>query len=132
MQQQMQREEHSIGELFSQLAADTGILIRQEVSLAETELTRKASKAGKDVGALVIGGAVGYAGLLAVIAGVIMALSYIIPAWLSALLVGAAIGGGAYMMITSALEKLKRADLKPRETVESIKEDAEWLKNQLK
>ena len=127
----VQREERSLGDLFSELAAETGMLIRQEVALAQVELTEKASTVGKNVGYLAVGGAVGYAALLATLAGIILALASFIPAWAAALVVGVVVGIVAYVMITSALEELKRTELKPEETVESIKEDAQWLKNQL-
>lgn len=127
----MQREERSIGELFSELAGETSTLIRQEMALAQVEMTKKATQAGKNVGYLAVGGAVGYAGLLAIIAGVIIGLSYLMPAWIAALLVGAAIAIASYLMISSALTALKKMDVKPTETVETIKEDAQWLKNQV-
>ena len=130
-QQQMVKEERSLGELFSDLANDTGTLIRQEVALAQVELTNKATDVGKNVGYLVVGGAVAYAAVLALMAAVIIGLSYFIPAWASALIVAVAVGIAAYMMISSALAALKNTDLAPRETVESLKEDAEWLKNQV-
>ena len=130
-QLQMQKEDRSIGELFSELAAETGTLVRQEVSLAQAELTAKATKAGKNVGYLAAGGAVGYVGLMAIVAGIIMGLSYFIPAWLSALLVGGIIAVVSYVMVNSALSELRNMEVKPTETVESIKEDAQWLKNQV-
>ena len=125
------KEERSLGDLFSELASETSTLVRQEVALAQTELTRKATQVGKNVGFLVVGGAVGYAALLAVIAAVIIGLANFIPAWASALIVGAVVGIVAYLLISSALTALKKTDLTPRETVETLKEDAEWLKNQV-
>lgn len=130
-QMQLERDERSIGELFSELAAETGTLIRQEVALAQTELAAKASIVGRNVGYLAVGGAVGYAAVLALLAGVILALSNFIPAWLAATVVGSVVGIVAFLMISSALNALKNADLKPEETVESIKEDAQWLKKQV-
>ena len=47
MQQPMTKEDRSIGDLFSELANETGTLIRQEVSLAQAEMTKKATDAGK-------------------------------------------------------------------------------------
>jgi hypothetical protein len=125
------KEERSLGELFSELASETSTLVRQEVALAQTELTQKATKVGKNVGFLVVGGAVGYAALLAIIAAVIIGLANFIPAWASALIVGAIVGIVAYLLISSALAALKKTDLTPRETVETLKEDAQWLKNQV-
>lgn len=130
-QMQLEQDERSIGDLFSQLAAETGTLVRQEVALAQAELTTKATSVGKNVGFLAIGGAVGYAAMLAILAGIIMALSYFIPAWLAAMGVGGSVGVVAFVLISSALTELKKTNLTPADTVESIKEDAKWLKKQV-
>jgi len=130
-QQKLAKEERSLGDLFTELAGETGNLVRQEVALAQAEVTYKATEAGKNIGSLAIGGAVAYAGALAVIAGVIVLLSQFIPAWLSAVVVGLAITAAGYFMISSALAKLGKTDPVPRETIESIKEDAEWLKKEI-
>ena len=130
-QQQVVKEERSLGDLFSELAAETSTLVRQEVTLAQTELTQKATSVGKNVGFLAVGGAVGYAALLAVLAAVIIGLANFIPAWAAALIVGVIVGIVAFLLITSALKALKETDLAPRQTVETLKEDAEWLKNQV-
>jgi hypothetical protein len=37
----------------------------------------------------------------------------------------------SYLLISSGLAALKNMDPKPTETVETIKEDARWLKNQV-
>jgi predicted phage tail protein len=130
-QQGLQKEEKSLGDLFSELAGETGTLVRQEIALAQVEISRKASKVGTNVGSLAVGGAVGYAGFLAILAGVIMGLAYFMPAWLAALIVGAVVAAVSYFMISSALTNLKNTELTPTESVDSIKEDAKWLKNQV-
>ena len=106
-------------------------MVRQEVALAQTEMAHKATKVGKNVGYLVVGGAVAYAALLAIIAGIIIVLGMAIPIWVSALLVGAVIGIVAFFMISSAAAELRKTDPVPRQTVETIKEDAKWLKKEL-
>ena len=128
---QLQTDERSIGDLFSELAAETGSLVRQEVALAQAELTSKAASVGKNVGFLAVGGAVGYAAVLAVLAGVILGLSNFMSAWIAAILVGVVVGIAAFLLISSALTALKSANLTPEETVASIKEDARWLKDQV-
>lgn len=130
-QQQLVKEERSLGDLFSELASDTGTLVRQEVALAQTELTRKATEVGKNVGFLAVGGAVGYAALLAVLAAAILGLANFVPPWAAALIVGAAVGIVAYLLISSGLKALQETNLAPTQTVETLKEDAEWLKNQV-
>ncbi len=129
--QQMVKEERSLGDLFSDLAGDTATLVRQEVSLAKVELTRSATAAGKNIGSLVVGGAIAYVAVLALTAAVILGLAQFMPAWLSALIVSAVIGVVAYISISSALSKLRQMNAVPTETIKSIKENAEWLKKEV-
>jgi hypothetical protein len=131
MQQRFQKSEQSLGDLFSELANETSTLVRQEVALAQTEITQKAVKAGKDIGFLAVSGAVGYAALLAFMAGIIAILAYIMPVWLAAFIVAVIAGGAAYFMGMPALTELRKMDPTPRETVETLKEDAQWLKRQV-
>jgi hypothetical protein len=65
------------------------------------------------------------------VAGVIILLANFMPAWLSAIVIGLAIAAAAYFMISSALAELKKTDPLPRNTIETIKEDAKWLKNEV-
>lgn len=130
-QQKIVKEEQSIGDLFSELANETSLLIRQEISLAQTEMTQKAVKVGKNVGFLAIGGAIGYIGLMAIVAAIIIGLAYFIPLWLSALIVGIVIAIIAAVLISSAIKNLKNAELAPKQTIETLKEDAQWLKKQV-
>ncbi len=132
MAQQITKEERSLGDLFSELASETSTLVKQEVALAQTELTQKATKVGKNVGYLVVGGAVAYAALLAFVAGLIIVLGNLLDNhWLAAFIVGIVIAIAAVVMIMSALSALKATGLTPTQTVETIKEDAQWLKDQV-
>jgi Flp pilus assembly protein TadB len=124
------RDDRSIGELFSELAQESATLVRQEVQLAKEEMTQKASRVGKDVGFLAAGGAVAYAGLLAIIAGLIFLLGLVIPLWISALVVGVVVAAVGYFLVRKGLDALKREDLAPQETINTLKEDKEWARDQ--
>jgi hypothetical protein len=128
----MQRQEdtRSLGELFSELANETTTLVRQEIQLVRTEMTQKATEAGKDVGMIGAGGALAYAGLLALIAALIIGLGELIPLWLSALIVGLVVVGIGYMLIQRGLTALKQIDPKPQQTIQTLQEDKEWVKEQ--
>ena len=81
---------------------------------------------------LAVGAAVAYAGLLAVVAAVILALGAIgLPWWLSALLVGIIVAAAGYFLINRARASLKRADLLPRQAVQSLRQDVELVKEQV-
>jgi hypothetical protein len=125
------KEDRSLGELFSELSRETSTLVRQEVDLAKTELTLKATEVGKDVGFIAAGALVAYAGLLTLVAMVVIALAQLgVTPWLSALIVGVvvlAIGG---ILVRSGLAALRNGNLAPKQTIQSIQEDAQWAKNQ--
>ena len=126
------QDDRSLGELFAQLAQETSTLVRQEVQLARVELSQKGAQVGKDIASLVIGGAVAFAGFLAIVAAVILALGEAgLPWWLSALLVGVVVAGVGAALVARARTALQQTDLTPRQTVETLKEDREWAKDQI-
>jgi uncharacterized membrane protein len=129
---QQTNDERSLGDLFGDLARDMGTLVSQEMTLARTELTEKASRVGKDVAMLAAGGLVAYAGLLAIIAAVIALLADLgMPLWVSALIVGVVVAVVGYLLVRRGISALKRQDLTPHQTIQSIKEDSQWAKEQI-
>jgi uncharacterized BrkB/YihY/UPF0761 family membrane protein len=125
-------ENKPLGDLFGDLATEMSNLVRQEVALARVELSQKAKHVGKNVGYLVVGGAVAYAAALAIIAAIIMLLARYMPDWGAALLVGIIVAGVGWLLIGKALSALQQTEVTPRQTVETLKEDATWMKEQLK
>jgi uncharacterized membrane protein YqjE len=124
------QEDQSLGELFGELTREMSTLVRQEVSLAKVEMSSKAADAGRDVGYLAAGAAVAYAGFLAIVAALVIIVAHALPWWLAALLVGiviAAIGG---FLVYQGMQHLKRLNLAPTRTLETLKEDAQWAKDQ--
>jgi putative superfamily III holin-X len=118
------------GELVKQLSNQVSSLVRQEVQLAKAEAAEKGKKAG--VGAGIFGGA-GVAGLLALgslTAFLILVLALAIPAWASALLVTALWAAVAGVLALQGRNKLREMGKPvPEKTVETVKEDVQWLKN---
>lgn len=132
MNENRSMENRPLGDLFGDLATDMSNLVRQEVTLAKVEITQKAKYVGRNVGYLVVGGAVAYAALLAIIAAIIMLLARVMPNWGATLIVGVVVAAIGWMLIGKAMMALQQADLTPRETVETLKEDATWMKQQIK
>lgn len=129
MPQITSREDRSIGELFSQLTHDLGVLVRQEAELAKTELTTKASRLGGHAASLATGGIIAFVGAQALVAALILGLAEIgIAPWLSALLVGALLAGAGFMMVQNGRARLKEVNLKPKRTIETLKDDVQWAK----
>jgi hypothetical protein len=125
-------QEPSLGELFSELSQEASTLIQQEVQLAKIEVTRTATQAGKGVGIVAAGGVVAHAGFLALVAAAIFGVAEFLPLWLSALIVGVIVVGVGYLILQKGLNSLKEIDPAPRRTIESLMEDKEWLKQQVR
>jgi hypothetical protein len=125
-----QRMDRSIGELFSDLSQQTAELIRQEMRLAKAELSEKFADVGKH--AMMIGAAVafGLAAVVAVAAAVTLLLIQfgVIP-WLAAVITAALMGGAAFVLVQSSITALRKKTLAPVETIDSLKETTQWLKN---
>ncbi len=123
-------DDRSIGEILAQLSQDTAEVVRREVRLAEAEITQKAYRAGKNAGFVAAGGALAYAGLLAVVAGIIMFFGRSPRPWFSAFSVGLSVAGAGALLALKGLDALKREGVAPQETIETLEENREWLKDQ--
>ena len=76
---------------------------------------------------------IAYAGLLAIVAALALVLIAIgLPPWAATFVAGLLVAGIGYLLIRSGLAALKPQELAPRKTIETLKEDAQWLKAQTK
>lgn len=124
--------EPSLGELFSDLSRESSALIREEIRLAQVEMTQKGKKAGAGIGYLAAGGFIAYAGFIFLLLALVVGLSYFMWDWLAALIVGLLVAGIGGALAYSGFNKLKSINPKPRQTMETLEEDKEWLRSQLK
>lgn len=122
----------SLGELFASLSKDTTTLVRQEIELAKTEISEKASEAVKNVTSLVIGGAIAYAALILILAAVAVGLAQIMEPWLAILIVGVVVAIIGFILVQKGLSALKNLSFVPEKTIETLKEDKEWAQQQMK
>lgn len=125
------QEQPSLGDLFSTLSTQVSQLLRQEVQLAQVEMTQKANLIGRNAAFVVLAAVIAQGGFLALVAAMILALSLFVELWVSALLVGTALTIIAVLLAQYGIKKLKAIDPAPRQTIETIKENKEWLAQQV-
>jgi nitrate/nitrite transporter NarK len=121
--------ETSIGEIIGNISNDLSQLFRQEVALAKAEIQQEATKAGKAAGML---GGAGFAGYLAVVLlsfAIVFGLGNVMDLGWAALIVAVIWGAIGAVLFVNGRKKLKTVDPVPRRTAETLKEDAQWLKN---
>ena len=123
-------EDASFGELLKRLTKDPGQLIQQEVALAKEELKAEAMKAGKAGGMLAGAGFAGYMVAVLLSLALVFALDAVMPLGWAAVIVAviwAIIGGVLYAV---GRNRMKDVDPVPRQTVETLREDAQWVRDQ--
>jgi uncharacterized membrane protein YqjE len=122
----------SLGELFRRLTSDTTDLLRQEVELAKAEVRETGERLARAATAIGIGAGLALAGALTLTAALVLILGLAFGGryWLSALLVGGAALGIGIPMITRALHAFSASALVPRQTVDTLREDAQWARQE--
>lgn len=120
----------SLGELLSDLTSDLSTLMRQEVELAREEVRVEARKASKGVAAF---GGAAVVGLLAG-AALVLTLGFLLdvalPAWVAFLIVTAVLALVAAVLARHGQARMRTVDPKPDKTIQTLKEDAQWLSEQ--
>jgi uncharacterized membrane protein YqjE len=121
--------DRSTGQLVKDLSRDTSLLVRQEIALAKAEMAEKGEKAGVGLGMLA-GAAVGALLMLGTLtAFLVLALDGAMPAWAAALVVTLLWGVVAGVLALLGRQALREmGSPMPEQTMESVKEDIEWLK----
>jgi hypothetical protein len=126
-------DQRSLGDLLSELSRETATLVRQEVALARTELTRNVARLQRHAVLIVAGGVIAYSGLLAIVAAIVLGLVRLgVTPWLAALVAGIGVAVLGYVLLQQGLSGLKRDPLTPEQTIDTIKENAQWAKNQVR
>jgi uncharacterized membrane protein YqjE len=123
--------ERPVSALLSDIAGNVQDIVRAELRLAKTEITAEVGRASS--GGLMVGLGVlmlAVSGLFALLA-IVYALSLVMPAWAAALIVAAGEGLMAAVFVGVGIKRFKAARAAPR-TRESIKENVEWAKQQLR
>lgn len=120
--------ERPMSDVLKDIITNVQQMVRSEVRLAKAELREETTKTMAGAKLLAIGAGLGlYAGgfLLTAIA---LLLGLVMPMWAATLLLGVVLGGGAAIMIGKGKKELSIP--KPQKTIENVKENVEWMKNQ--
>ena len=122
--------QRSLPELVGDMTQDLSTLLRKEVELAREEIkveVRKAARAGGGFGAAA------YAGVLAGV-GLVMTLGFlldeVLPTWVAFLIVTLLLAAGAAVAFLAGKKQLQTIEPVPEQTIETLKEDKQWLSEQ--
>ena len=128
----MAATDRSFSDVLQDILRNLQDIVRSEVRLAKTEVREEAVKA-KSAGLLTGTGAV--CGLFAVfflLLAIVYALTRVVPDWAAALIVAVILSIAAGVIVTAGVKRFKQVHPTPDKTIESLKENVEWAKQQTK
>jgi Putative Actinobacterial Holin-X, holin superfamily III len=136
----MSTEQSNLVNLLKKLRDDTTTLVRDEISLAKTEISETVATTSRNVGYLAAGALVAYAALLLILQGLSLMLreQFILRGMSEAnanllgfLIIGVVVGMIGAVLMMKALNTLKTESLTPTKTAETLKEDKEWVQDKV-
>ncbi len=123
--------DRSFGDLLKALMEDLAILFRQEIALARVEMTEKATVYARASLMMIVAALLGLFALGVLTACIVLAIDVALPAWAAALIVGVAYLFIAGVLVLVGVVRLRQAGKPvPEQTIETIKEDVSWAKEQ--
>ena len=126
-----QHDRRSMPQLIG-VAKDGLELIRQELNLARQETIEKLTPAARSTGMILGGGVLAAFGGTYLLQAVVRALSTRMPLWLASLVSGVGLILGGILLMRRGGRQLKNIGVVPEKTINSLREDKEWLLHQIK
>jgi hypothetical protein len=124
-------DDRSLKDLLSDLSGSISTLFRKEIQLARAETSEKITQSMVAVGAIAGGAILALAALIVLLQALVIAIAELgVPPALSALIVGLAVAAIAYFMIHKGTNDLKASSLAPDRTMDSLRRDAQLVKEQ--
>jgi hypothetical protein len=118
-----------VSTLVASVAQDLSTLMRQELELAKVELKQEAAQAGKAGAALGGAGLAGWIAVVFVSLAAMFALGAVMPLGWAALIVGALWAIAGAVLFSTGKKKLAEVSPVPEKTIQTVKEDAQWIQN---
>ena len=126
------RQERTLSDLFGDLAREASQLLRFEISLAKAEFGDKLGRVGAGSVAMLAAGLLIHAGVLVLLAAAILALTLVVPGWAAALIVGFGAIAIGLSLVLIGRHYLRVRRLALDRTLRSLREDAEWAREQMR
>ena len=128
----MQADDRSLKELLSDLTNSVTTLVRKEIQLARAETSEKITQSMIAVGSIAAGGILALSALIVLLQALVIAIAELgVPPALAALIVGLVVAVIAYVLIHKGTNDLKATNLAPARTMDSLRRDAQVVKEQV-
>lgn len=117
---------------LTEVTRDGVFLLQQEIHLARQETAEKLKPVLTSTGLLAGGGIMAAVGSTYLMQAVVQLLATRMPHWLASLLAGLGFMIGGIALVGTGSRQLRELDVIPQKTINSLREDREWLVTQIK
>jgi uncharacterized membrane protein YqjE len=126
------QNERSVPEVLQDIVGNIQEIIRSEFTLAKIEVKQEAAQAKGLLVMWLIGGALGLYALGFMLFTAMLGMATVMPMWLAALIVAVVLTVISIAMLSVASNRLKQVRKVPERTIETLKENVQWAKEQIK
>ena len=126
----MDGENRPISSILQDVVGDVTGIVRSEIKLAKAEITAEAKRFARALPLAVAGAILGLFAVGLLLTTILLAIAIALPAWLSALIVFVGTAIIAWALFAAGKARLRRINVVPEKTVNTMKENAEWIKAQ--
>lgn len=120
----------TIAGLLQEIVSNVQGIIRSEVRLAKAEVRDDVATMARAAAMLAVGAVLGAYALGIILLFVVYALRGPLPDWAAALIVGLAVAAAAGVLVLLGLKRIRSVNPAPEQTIDSIKEDVQWVRQQ--
>lgn len=124
--------QRSFSGLLDDIVGNVQAIIRSEVRLARAEIQEETTKAAKAAGALGSGAVLAVYAVGFLFLTCLFALQIVVRPWLAALILALVIGTAAAILVNHGIKRIRQVEPRPDKTIDTIKENFEWAKNQIR
>ena len=122
----------TMAEVLQDIVANIQEIFRSEFRLAKIEIQQQSAQAARSAVPLIIGVLLGLYALGFLLLAAVHALSIVVDPWLASLIVGSSVLALSLSLVSMGRNRLKQVKVVPEKTVESVKENMQWAKQQIR
>jgi uncharacterized membrane protein YqjE len=122
----------TMAEVLQDIVANIQEIFRSEFRLAKVEIQQQTAQAARSAVPLIVGVLLGLYAFGFLLLAAVHALSLAVDPWLASLIVGVVVLAISLALVSVGRNRLKQVKVVPEKTVETVKENVQWAKQQIR
>ena len=124
--------DRTFADVLQDIVDNVQTIIRSEIRLVKTELKEETAKAARATGIIAAGAILGLYAVGFLLLTLARALETVTAPRLASLIVAVLVGLASFIAISAGRTRMKHVHPTPDKTIQTVKENVEWVKDQTK